>query len=80
MLDLPNYKLYSYNFKNPLIIDVTEDAVQWKKDMAVQYKAKGKQLTKKLISSGYDAIITYDYKYKETGEVIILDTRGLQEV
>jgi len=79
LLNLPNYELYSFNIKNPLIVDITKDTIQWKKDLALEYSAKGKALTKKLLQKGYDIIIAYDSKYKETGEIIVLDTKKLKK-
>lgn len=80
LLEQPNYKLYSYDIHNPLIIDVTDNVISWKKELSEKYKAKGKSLSNKLIKEGYDCIITYDSKYNETGEVIILKTSGLKEL
>lgn len=75
----PDYKTFTMDFKNPLIIDVTEDVIAWKKEMSDKYKAKGKALTKKLQAEGYDAIITTD-KHGYTGEIIVFDSSKLKEV
>jgi 8-oxo-dGTP pyrophosphatase MutT (NUDIX family) len=77
--DHPNYKTFTMDIKKPLIIDVTEDSVKWKRDLADQYKAKGKSLSNKLVKEGYDSIITTD-KYGYTGEIIILNTDAMKEV
>lgn len=43
----------------PLFVDVTSDTlISYKNDLALEYKAKGKTLTKKLMNKGYDALIT----------------------
>lgn len=47
------------DIKRPLIIDVNDETqISYKYDLANQYKAKGKKLTQKLMTKGYDAIIT----------------------
>lgn len=56
--------------KNPLTIEVDDDTqISYKYELAKEYKAKGKQLTKKLMGLGYDAIITM--KDGETNEIIL---------
>jgi len=70
---LPNYEEVNAHIQNPLIIDVSADLIQWKRDLAMQYKAKKSGLTRKLLQAGYDSIITTDAS-GETGEIIILDT------
>lgn len=81
MLTRPNYKLYKVNIKNPLIIEVDSDTlISWKRDLSEKYKAKGKALSKKLMADGYDVIITFQTRYNETGEIIVLDTSTLKEV
>jgi hypothetical protein len=56
---------------NPLFIDVdSNNLVEWKYELAEKMKAKGSKLTNKLISKGYDAIVT---KYSDGGygEIIL---------
>jgi len=54
-----------------LYIDITEDTqISYKYDLAKEYKAKGGSLTKKLMSKGYDAIITR-YPNGDSGEIIL---------
>ena len=56
--------------KNPLIIEVDDDTqISYKYELAKEYKAKGKQLTKKLMGLGYDAIITM--RNGDSGEIIL---------
>lgn len=72
--DMPNYKYGKAIIKNPLIIFVDDDnRIQYKRDLADEYKAKGKRLTNKLMKKGYDALITkYTYKGKEYyGEIVL---------
>ncbi len=53
------------NLKNPLYIDVTDNSlIDYKRQLATKYKAKGQKLTTKLMKLGYDSIITV----KESGE------------
>lgn len=63
-------------FKNPLVIDVTDQEYpQWKVELSKKYNAKGKKLTDKILKDGYDSIITVE-KYKgkyEPSETIILN-------
>ena len=80
-LSNPNYKLFKVNIKNPLVIEVDSDTlISWKRDLSEKYKAKGKSLSKKLMSAGYDVIVTFNVKYNETGEIIVMDTSTLEEV
>ncbi len=56
--------------KNPLTIEVNDNTqISYKYELAKEYKAKGKQLTKKLMALGYDAIITM--KDGESNEIIL---------
>jgi 8-oxo-dGTP pyrophosphatase MutT (NUDIX family) len=58
---------------NPLIISVDENnLVKWKNELSNKYNLKGKKLTNKLISLGYDAIIT-KYSNGDTGEIILFN-------
>jgi hypothetical protein len=53
------------NLKNPLFVNVTDDTlIEYKRELANKYKAKGQKLTNKLMRLGYDSIITV----KEDGE------------
>jgi hypothetical protein len=75
----PNYKLFTVDIKNPLIINVNDDnLIEWKRELSNEYNAKGKSLTTKLLNKGYDAIIT-KYDAGDTGEIIILDTKKIKE-
>lgn len=59
---------------NPLYIDITDDTqIEYKKDLAKQYKAKGEKLTNILMSKGYDAIIT-KYPDGKFGEIVLFST------
>jgi len=66
-----NYKTFKVQINNPLIINVEDDVIKWKYDLAKKYKAKGKKLSDKLKLDGYDFIITV-YNNGETGEIISL--------
>ena len=45
--------------KNPLFINVDDNSlIEYKRDLATKYNAKGKRLTNKLMNIGYDSIIT----------------------
>lgn len=80
LLQNPSYKLYTVNITKPLIIDITDDTlIKWKYDLASEFKAKKQNLTNKLVSKGYDAIIT-KYPEGDTGEIIILDTKKMREI
>ena len=70
----PNHKYGKALIKKPLFIDVNDDTlIQYKRELADKYKAKGKTLTKKLMNQGYDALITRrNYKGKEYyGEIVL---------
>lgn len=58
--------------KKPLYIDLDgyENVIDYKRDLATQYKAKGKKLTKKLMTQGYDSIITKVERYG-TQEIVL---------
>ena len=72
-----NYETKKIKYKNPLYIDVdTDTLISWKYELSNKYKAKGKQLTEKLIKEGYDVIIT-KYPNGDKGEIIVLDTLKL---
>jgi hypothetical protein len=56
---------------NPLFIDIDDNSlVKWKNELADKMKAKGKRLTEKLMTKGYDAIIT-KYSDGDYGEIIL---------
>jgi hypothetical protein len=60
------------NLKNPLLINVDDNTlIQYKYDLAKKYKAKGKNLSNKLMQIGHDAIITV-YPDGEYGEIVLL--------
>jgi hypothetical protein len=60
------------NLKNPLLINVDDNTlIQYKYDLAKKYKAKGKNLSNKLMQIGHDAIITV-YPNGEYGEIVLL--------
>lgn len=70
-INIPNWYTGVALLENPLYIEVNDDnLVQYKYELAKKYKAKGKQLTKKLMSLGYDSIITKN-KNGSTGEIIL---------
>jgi hypothetical protein len=57
--------------ENPLFIDVTvETLIKYKYELTKRFKAKGKQLTNKLMDRGYDAIVTR-FEDGSTGEIIL---------
>ena len=60
------------NIKNPLYIDLDEyeNIIDYKRDLSKKYKSKNKALTKKLMSMGYDAIVTRTKRYG-TGEIVL---------
>jgi hypothetical protein len=55
----------------PLFVNVTsETLIQYKRDLSMKYKAKGKGLTNKLMKLGYDALITV-HPNGEYGEIVL---------
>lgn len=59
------------DLKNPLFINVTDtNTIEYKRDLANKYKAKGQQLTNKLMKLGHDALITVNPN-GEYGEIIL---------
>ena len=57
--------------KKPLMINVNDETlISYKYELAKKYKAKGQKLTNKLMSLGYDALITV-LPNKSTGEIIL---------
>lgn len=79
IIKLDNYKIFEYTIRNPLVIDVDDNnLIEWKRDLAKLYKAKGKALTNKLKTKGYDAIVTVDGN--DTGEIIIFEPDKLTEL
>lgn len=57
--------------KNPLYIEVNDNnLIEYKRILSKKYKAKGKQLTNKLMKKGYDSIIT-KYPDGNYGEIIL---------
>lgn len=59
------------DIQNPLKISVDDNTrISYKNDLAAQYKAKGKGLTKKLMAAGHDAIVTIE-EDGTTGEIIL---------
>lgn len=78
MDDNENYETVVASIKNPLIIDIADDLIKYKRDLSSKYNTKGKNLTKKLLKEGYDAIITTDSSYNnDLGEIIILDPSNM---
>lgn len=56
---------------NPLFINVNEDnQIQYKRDLAQKYKAKGQKLTEKLMQLGHDAVVTV-YDDGTYGEIVL---------
>lgn len=73
-----NWDLVELEFNKPLIIPVTNDTlVSWKYDLSHKMKAKKQNLSQKLMSLGYDVIIT-KYPNNDTGEIIVLDTSKIK--
>lgn len=68
----PNWVGGKANLNNPLYINLDgyENVIDYKRDLSNEFKAKGKNLTKKLMAKGYDAIITHTTKYG-TGEIVL---------
>ena len=59
------------SINKPLIINISDETqISYKQDLANQYKAKGQKLTNKLMSMGYDALIT-KYQDGSTGEIVL---------
>jgi hypothetical protein len=59
------------NLKQPLFISINDDnLIGYKRELAFTYKAKGKRLTDKLMSLGYDSIITIR-ENGEYGEIVL---------
>jgi len=55
----------------PLFINVTSDTlIEYKRELATKYKARGKRLTDKLMRLGYDSIITV-HEDGEYGEIVL---------
>jgi hypothetical protein len=64
-IDSEGYVNGKANLINPLFVDVTDNTlIDYKRELASKYKAKGQKLTNKLMELGYDSIITV----KENGE------------
>jgi hypothetical protein len=64
-IDVEGYVNGKANLKKPLFVDVTDNTlIEYKRELASKYKAKGQKLTNKLMELGYDSIITV----KENGE------------
>jgi len=59
------------DLKKPLYINIDDDTlIQYKRDLSLKYKAKGKNLTNKLMKLGYDSIVTV-YDNGDFGEIIL---------
>ncbi len=59
------------NLKKPLFINVNDTTlIEYKRQLSQKYKAKGLKLTNKLMSLGYDSIITIK-ENGEYGEIIL---------
>lgn len=58
--------------RKPLLVNLNQDnLVQYKRELASQYKATGRKLTNKLMGLGYDAVVT-KYDDGSYGEIILL--------
>ena len=69
--DMRGYINGKASLKKPLFINVTDKTlIQYKRDLADKYKAKGQGLTNKLMKLGYDSIITVQ-EDGEYGEIIL---------
>lgn len=76
---LPNYEYGTVNLGNPLIIDVTDNLIGYKKDLSELYGNKtGAALNKALVEKGYDSIVTVNGE--NIGEVVILNTTKTKPV
>lgn len=70
-VNAPNYKNGKAYLAKPLFINVNSDTlIEYKRDLAKKYKAKGQALTNKLMAEGYDALITV-YDNGEYGEIVL---------
>lgn len=68
----PGYVNGKADLKKPLFINISDDTViSYKSDLSNTYKAKGKRLTNKLMSLGYDSIITV-FEDGSYGEIVLL--------
>lgn len=75
-----NWEMMELEYSKPLIIPVTSDTlVSWKYELSDTMKAKKHKLSQKLMSLGYDVIIT-KYSNNDTGEIIVLDTSKLKPI
>lgn len=56
----------------PLYVNIDDNTIiEYKRELATKYKAKGKALTNKLMNLGYDAIVTIR-EDGEYGEIVLL--------
>jgi hypothetical protein len=68
-------------FRNPLVIEWNTnpsggyDATSWKAVLSLQYKAKGRALSRKLLDAGYDVIVTI--RGNDTSEMVDLTPIGM---
>ena len=59
------------DLKNPLYIEIDDsNIIEYKRELANKYKAKGQALTNKLMKAGYDSIVTVK-KNGEYGEIVL---------
>lgn len=75
----PNYEKGTLTLRNPLVITVTDDTlIEYKRTLSKKYGGlKGKELTKKLQSLGYDGLVTKEfYKGKwALGEIVVFNPK-----
>jgi len=70
-VNLKGYINGKANLKKPLFINVTDGTlIEYKRELANKYKAKGQKLTNKLMKLGYDSIVTV-YENGEYGEIVL---------
>jgi hypothetical protein len=66
-----NYRNGKAVLRKPLFINVTDSTlIEYKRELAKKYKAKGQGLTNKLMNFGYDSIITVR-EDGEDGEIVL---------
>jgi hypothetical protein len=68
---LDGWKIGKAVLENPLFVNITLDSqIEYKRDLANKYKAKGKVLTNKLMKLGHDSLITV-YPDGQYGEIVL---------
>ena len=68
---MSGYKNGKAVLQNPLFIDVDDNnLIEYKRELSNKFKAKGLGLTKKLMTKGYDSLITR-YSNGDFGEIVL---------